>query len=144
MDTDEAPRKHSTYEGTKLALHELWDISITLALLRKEGFQVSGNDAVDRILFRIARPVDVFKSHRDVRECTRLRIPAGRENNDLRLSSVENSGRIAINESRLSWIWRFLRAIGAYRNNIDKTLYTNYRSRHGQTTNFRVLLFVSD
>jgi hypothetical protein len=110
MDTDEAPRKDATVqEGTKFALHELGDTSIMLALLRKECFQISGNRAVERILFWIARPVDVLKSHRDVRECRRLRIPAGSENNELHLSSVENSGRSAINESRLSRISRFLR-----------------------------------
>ena len=45
-----------------------------LALLRKEVLQVSSNDAVERILFGIARPVDVFKSHRDITECKGLRI----------------------------------------------------------------------
>ena len=76
-------------------LHELRDVPIMLALLREERFQISGNDAVERILFGIARPVDVFKSHRDVRACKhrcirpltrtmtyiarRTRIPADRD-----------------------------------------------------------------
>ena len=105
MDTDEAPRKHSTiYEGTEFALHELRDISIMLALLRKEALQVSGNNAVERILFGIARPVDGFKSHRDITECKRLRIRQLIRNNNLRRSTVKNSGYLATEKSRLSGI----------------------------------------
>jgi len=96
MNANKAPPEHTAVqEGTKFALHELRDVPIMLALLREERFQISGNDAVERILFGIARPVDVFKSHRDVRACKhrcirpltrtmtyiarRTRIPADRD-----------------------------------------------------------------
>jgi hypothetical protein len=89
MDTDETPRKHATIqEGTKFALHKLRDVSIMLVLLCQERVQISGNDAVERILFRIAGPVDV--SHRDVR-MQAAEHPAGRKDSDLQFLPVKNS-----------------------------------------------------
>jgi len=82
MNANKAPPEHTAVqEGTKFALHELRDVPIMLALLREERFQISGNDAVERILFGIARPVDVFKSHRDANK-----------DNDLHCAADENSG----------------------------------------------------
>ena len=75
MDTEEAPRKHpAVEERAKFALHELRNIPIMLALPGQKRFQISGNDAVERILLGIARPVDIFECHRDVCACKRQRI----------------------------------------------------------------------
>jgi hypothetical protein len=74
MNPDKTSRKNAAIDKrAKLALDKRRHIPVPLALPCEKRFQVSGNDAIEWIFFRIARPVDLVKSHRDIAECKILR-----------------------------------------------------------------------
>ena len=50
-------------------------IPVLLALPHEKRFQVSGNDSIEWVLFRIAGPVDGGGGHAGIAECKPLRIP---------------------------------------------------------------------
>ena len=69
MHANKTARKNATfYERAKLALDESRDIPVTLPLAGEERFQISRNDSIKQILFRMTRPVDVLDCHEDIAE----------------------------------------------------------------------------
>jgi len=97
VHTDKTPQKNTTIqERAKFALHKLRHISITLALLCKESFQISRNDTIERVLFGIPRPVDVLDRHEHIAECKPLHICPGNDDNKLQRAMSEKSGWAAI------------------------------------------------
>jgi hypothetical protein len=67
MDPQEAPRQNTTIERfTKLGFYKVRDMAVPFALPGKERFQVPGDDCIERIVFRIARPVRGVDSHEGV------------------------------------------------------------------------------
>ena len=74
-------------------LDERRHIAVVFALAGEERFEMSGNDSKQRILFRIARPVDVLGSHKDIPECKPRRIGPLHRDSNLRLAAPEKIRR---------------------------------------------------
>ena len=92
MDAKKAPRQDTAIEElAKLRLHKGRYMAIPFALPGQERFQMSGDDAIKRILFGIARSVDLLDGHEDIGQCTRLDIRPGKQDSGLRRCLAKKS-----------------------------------------------------
>ena len=67
MDAKKTASQDPAFEElAKLGLDKTRDVAIAFTLTRKERFQMSGDDSIERIVFRIARPVHGVDSHEGV------------------------------------------------------------------------------
>ena len=110
---DDRPSRQNTAseEVPKFAFYELRNIPVPFTLAGQECFQMSGNNSVDRILFGIARPVDLLATHEHMAECKPARILLSSRDNNLQGAGWEKSGWIAITPSRLSRLCRLFRGL---------------------------------
>jgi hypothetical protein len=70
VDPKEAVSKHPAFEELpKFALHKRGDLPVPSALSGEERLQISSNNSIERVLFRIAWPVGGTECHEDIGEC---------------------------------------------------------------------------
>ena len=64
MDAKKAVGKHPAFqEAAECAFDESWNVPVARALAGKECFQLSGDDAIERIFFGIAGPIRRIGNH---------------------------------------------------------------------------------
>ena len=67
MDTKKAPRQDTAIEElAKLSFHKTRNVAVAFTLMSQEGFQMAGDDSIERVVFRIARPVSGVGSHEGI------------------------------------------------------------------------------
>ena len=97
MWDDRPPHQHTAVEErTKFKFGKRRHMLVALALPGEERFQISGDNSIERTLFRIARPVYGVDGHGRIAVCNRRRIRLHNRDSNLRDGLPGKSGWSAI------------------------------------------------
>ena len=111
MHTKETMRQNAAFQGrAEFTLDKAGHVPVPFALSGQESLQVSGDDSIQRVFFRISGPVDGIDGHEGIDECNALPIHPRNGDSNLQQGLRGKSGWTAIISSRLFPLCRFPRA----------------------------------
>jgi hypothetical protein len=101
VDTKKAPRQDATIEElAKLTFHKPRNVPVALTLSSQKGFQMSGDDSIERVVFWIAWPIRGIENHEGIAGCKPRRNASGNSISEIQGVQDGKSGHRATTESR--------------------------------------------